>query len=237
MVRPTLRDYHCQRVDPPRSTASAAFESGRPARCNTSPTASRAGARDLLAGAHDDPARRPAHARPQRKDHDFPARPAICTEHRVDAVGAVDKGDRAFGFAMVSAKRTQSPSSASPSIVASALPGFADVVGALAVEIGRVGDHMVEGAGADPRRRVQQIADHHRGARRHAVEDDVVAGDAHQIALASRARSRGIAAPAPRGTASPRRCRSRYRAPAVRLGRTAAARNTGSIAARAPSAG
>ena len=42
---------------------------------------------------------------------------------------------------------------------------------------------MVEGAGRQPRRRPQQIADHHRDARLHGVEDRVVAGQPDQIAL------------------------------------------------------
>ncbi len=42
---------------------------------------------------------------------------------------------------------------------------------------------MIEGARRQPRRRTQQIADHHRDARLHRVQYGVVAGEPHEIAL------------------------------------------------------
>ena len=47
----------------------------------------------------------------------------------------------------------------------------------------RVGDDMVEAAGREPRRRMQQISQHGRDPRFHAVEEHVVTGEPNQVAL------------------------------------------------------
>src|SRR5215472_12721181 len=53
---------------------------GKPRRCG-----------DLLAGAHQDAARRPALPRPKWKDHDFAGLSGDLAEKRIDTVGPVDE--------------------------------------------------------------------------------------------------------------------------------------------------
>ena len=102
----------------------------------------------------------------------------------------------------------------------------------------RVRHDVIEAAGNEPGRRSQKIAGKHRNAPRHPVRCDVVAGQPNQVAAAIRARRCGTAARGPPDTDSPHRCRSRYRARAdAGSAGIAAARKTGSIAARAPSRG
>src|ERR1051326_2066568 len=88
-----------------------------------------------------------------------------------------------FARTMPSANRTQSPSAASPSIVAAAFAGSAARLPRPRPIKGGVRHEGIEAAGAQSRRRLQQIADHGREPVGHAVEQNIVAGEPHEIAL------------------------------------------------------
>ena len=168
---------------------------------------------DLLAGAHQDAARGPVLARPQRKDDDVAGPAGDRAEQRIDAIGAMDQGDRAFG-AHHRQRRTAPNRRDRPRLRSwpRALPDPAAGVGAAALDERRVGHDMVEGARRQPRRRPQQIADHHRDARLHAVEDRRCRRRAAPDRAAFRARRRGtcgtraarhsVAAPVPQPISS-----------------------------------
>jgi hypothetical protein len=84
-----------------------------------------------------------------------------------------------------------------------------DRTAAAALDKGRVRHDVIEAAGAEARRRLQQITDHDREPVGHPVEQQIVAGEPHEIALQldpdDTALRHRAAEPARRAGASPHR--------------------------------
>ena len=138
---------------------------------------------DILATAHENPLGRPAAAAgPQRKDHDSARPPVKLGQERVQTVGAMDEGDAAPGAHHGEAETHPCPE------IGTALdagPGPARIGrwrGAAGLQMGRVGHDVGERAGAEPRRRPGNVADHHLDPPAKPVERDVLGRQADHVA-------------------------------------------------------
>ncbi len=124
-------------------------------------------------------------------------------EQPVDPVGAVDKAHRAL--APHHRQRKAHPV-AEIGLALDRRHGFRRVGRRRAAPVldkGRVRHDVVEAAGAEARRRLQQVADHRRQTLAHAVERRIVAGQPNKVALQFEADDAALRHP--RGEAQRRR--------------------------------
>ena len=138
---------------------------------------------DLLPRLHEDPVGRLSGARPQRKNDDPAGAARELREQHVDPVGAMDKGDAPLRADH--AERETDPIAERGVALdrGGGLCRIGDRTAAAALNKGRVRHDMIETPGAEARRRLQQITDHDRQAVGSPVQQQIVAGEPHEIAL------------------------------------------------------
>src|SRR5215472_6303149 len=117
---------------------------------------------DLLAGANEDTAGRPALPRPQRKNYHLAGAPGDLAEQVVDPIRPMDECDRALG-----ADHRQRKAHPSAEICCTfdrrfGLDGCRRGSGPAGLVEWRVRHDVVKGTGRQTRWRMRQIADHHR---------------------------------------------------------------------------